>query len=42
MDEKKLEIIKNSYYDLAGFSSIKDQLKSAQARDKSITLDDIK
>jgi hypothetical protein len=42
MDEKKLEIIKNSYYDLAGFSSIKDQLKSAQARDKSITLNDIK
>ena len=27
---------------MAGFSSIKDQLKSAQARDKSITLDDIK
>ena len=42
MDEKKLEIIKNSYYDLAGFSSIKDQLKSAQARDNNITLDDIK
>ena len=38
----KEETIKNSYYDLAGFSSIKDQLKSAQARDKSITLNDIK
>ena len=42
MDEKKLEVIKNSYYDLAGFGSIQDQLKSAQARDKSITLNDIK
>ena len=38
----KEEIIKHSYYDLAGFGSIKDQLKSAQARDKSITLNDIK
>ena len=38
----KEEIIRNSYYDLAGFSSIKDQLKSAQARDKSITLNDVK
>ena len=38
----KEEIIKNSYYGLAGFSSIKDQLKSAQARDNNITLDDIK
>ena len=38
----KEEIIKNSYYDLAGFGSIKDQLKSAQARDKSITLNDVK
>ena len=27
---------------MAGFSSIKDQLKSAQARDKSITLNDVK
>ena len=38
----KEEVIKNIYSCLAGFSSIKDQLKSAQARDKSITLDDIK
>ena len=40
MDKQK--IIHDSYYDLAGFSSIKDQLKSAQARDKSITLNDVK
>ena len=38
----KEELIKNAYYDLAGFGSIKDQLKSAQARDKNITIDDIK
>jgi len=38
----KEEITKNESYDLAGFGSIQDQLKSASARDKNITVDDIK
>ena len=38
----KEDIFKHAYYDLAGFGSIQDQLKSAKARDKNITIDDIK
>jgi hypothetical protein len=38
----KEETIKNAYYDLAGFGSLQDQLKSAKARDSTITIDDVK
>jgi hypothetical protein len=40
MDKNK--IIEEAYYDLGGFNSIKEHLKDARVKDKSITIDDIK
>ena len=38
----KNEIIKKLYYDPAGFGSIQATLKDARAKDKTITLNDVK
>lgn len=44
MDKKdnKSEIIRQAYYDPAGFGSLKDTLRDARATDKTITLKDVK
>ena len=43
MDKKdKNEIIKQAYYDPAGFGSLQATLKDARATDKTITLNDVK
>ena len=36
------KIIANAYYDLGGFTSIKEHLKDARQKDKNISLKDIK
>ena len=36
------KIIANAYYDLGGFTSIKEHLKDARQKDKNISLEDIK
>ena len=38
----KNEIIKKMYYDLAGFGSMRATLKDAQAKDKTINMNDVK
>jgi hypothetical protein len=38
----KNKIINDTYYDLAGFTSLNDHYKSAKSRDNSITLKDVK
>ena len=38
----KNEIIKKVYYDPSGFGSIQSTLKDARAKDKTITLNDVK
>ena len=37
----KDDIIATAQYDLAGFNSIKDHLKDAQLKEKSIPIDDM-
>ena len=36
------KIISDTYTDLAGFNNLKDHFKSAKAKGKDITLDDVK
>ena len=35
------KVINDTYYDLAGFTSLNDHYKSAKSRDNSITLKDV-